>query len=219
MKRLHADLERDPRTLTMFVRKARITGQLEHPNIVPVHDIGLDDRWAMYFAMKRVEGRTLTTVIESLPPEPPSHDALLDLIDVVVKAADALAFAHSRGVVHLDVKPANVMVGAFGAVYRMDWGVARRFRATGLVEDSADAATHGDADPGASVAVLMGTASPSSRGWAASCGRSPSASASARRPATGACNLVFRSFPNRYRVTGAPAGPCHARPPCNSGRW
>lgn len=158
MKQLHPDLERDPRTLAMFVREARITGQLEHPNIVPIHDIGLDARRAVYFTMKRVEGRTLTAVIEALQPGPPSHDTLLDLIDVVVKVADALAFAHSRGVVHLDVKPANVMVGEFGQVYLMDWGVARRFRANGDHEDAGDAATSAEGDVGASGAVLVGTA-------------------------------------------------------------
>ncbi len=125
MKRLHPHLESNPGTLASFVREARITGQLEHPNIVPVHDIGLDAARSVFFTMKRVEGQTLGEVIASLPRGALSHDALLDLVDVVIRVADALAFAHSKGVLHLDIKPGNVMVGDYGQVYLMDWGVAR----------------------------------------------------------------------------------------------
>jgi serine/threonine-protein kinase len=158
VKQLHGELEQDPRTLAMFVREARITGRLEHPNIVPVHDIGVDAKRSVYFTMKRVEGRTLTEVIEAFPPGPLSHDALLDLLDVVVKVIDALAFAHSRGFVHLDVKPANVMVGDFGQVYLMDWGVARRIRGGAPAREDAPAEHLGEQASGASGAVLVGTA-------------------------------------------------------------
>ncbi len=160
MKQLHPNLEGDASTLAMFVREARITGQLEHPNIVPVHDIGLDRHGSVYFTMKRVEGRTFTEVIQALPPGPIAHDTLLDLLDIVVKVADALAFAHSRGFVHLDIKPANVMVGEFGEVYLMDWGVARKVRSPAPSEEEAhDADALGErSEAGVSGAVLVGTA-------------------------------------------------------------
>lgn len=126
LKRIHDHLAKDPGTLRMFVREAQITGQLEHPNIVPVHELGVEGDRSLYFTMKLVEGRTLSEIVRDLPEGPIAHDTLLDLLDVVVKVCDALAFAHSRGVVHCDVKPANVMVGDFGQVYLMDWGIARR---------------------------------------------------------------------------------------------
>jgi serine/threonine-protein kinase len=125
MKRIHPHLGDDARSVRMFVREAQVTGQLEHPNIVPVHELGVDEHGALYFTMKLVEGRTFLDIIRDLPPGPIEHDRLLDLLDVVVKVCDALAFAHSRRVVHCDIKPANVMVGDFGQVYLMDWGVAR----------------------------------------------------------------------------------------------
>ena len=125
-KRMHPELESDPTSLQMFIGEARIAGQLEHPNIVPVHELGLLEGRSPYFTMKRVEGRTLRQVIADLPAGPLSRDAQLDLLEVVLKVADALAFAHDQDVIHLDVKPDNVMVGDFGQVYLMDWGIARR---------------------------------------------------------------------------------------------
>ncbi|AKF02933.1 protein kinase domain-containing protein [Sandaracinus amylolyticus] len=126
LKRIHDHLAKDPQTLRMFVREAQITGQLEHPNIVPVHELGVEGERSLFFTMKLVEGRTLAEIVRALPEGPIAHDTLLDLLDVVIKCCDALAFAHSRGVIHCDVKPANVMVGDFGQVYLMDWGIARR---------------------------------------------------------------------------------------------
>ncbi|MCB9595781.1 MAG: protein kinase [Sandaracinaceae bacterium] len=118
----HLSTRRDH--VEMFLREARLTGQLDHPHVVPVHDIGVEnDR--LYFTMKLVEGRTLLEWVRSFGTEFPDREELLDILDVVIKVCDALAFAHSRGVLHCDVKPANVMVGEFGQVYLMDWGVAR----------------------------------------------------------------------------------------------
>jgi eukaryotic-like serine/threonine-protein kinase len=109
----------------MFVREARILGLLEHPNIVPVYDLGEDDAGRLYFTMRLVQGRSLREVLRAGPPAPRDIVTLLDLLDVIVKLCDALAFAHSRGVLHCDLKPANIMVGDFGQVFLMDWGVAR----------------------------------------------------------------------------------------------
>lgn len=156
MKRLHDHLESDATTLAMFVREARITGQLEHPNIIPVHDIGLVGQRSVYFTMKRVEGTTLAEMIQAASPGPLSHDALLDLLDATIKVCDALAFAHNKGFLHLDIKPGNVMVGDFGQVYLMDWGVARAVTA----HDTLSSAGRVDEVPSASSsgAVLVGTA-------------------------------------------------------------
>ena len=124
-KRIHQHLAEDARAVRMFVREAQLTGQLEHPNIVPVHELAVGPEGVLYFTMKLVEGRTLLSVIRELPEGALDHATLLAMLDIVVKVCDALAFAHSKGVLHCDVKPANVMVGDFGQVYLMDWGVAR----------------------------------------------------------------------------------------------
>lgn len=108
-----------------FMEEAQITGQLDHPNIVPVHDFGSGlDRGGVFFTMKLVKGETLTEFVDRLAGAPLSPRALDGFLDVFIKVCDAISFAHSRGVVHRDLKPDNVMVGGFGQVYVMDWGVA-----------------------------------------------------------------------------------------------
>lgn len=124
-KVIHEGLQLDDDAIRRFVREARVTGRLDHPNIVPIHEVGLDPEGRLYFTMKLVTGDTLETRCAQLGERPVPPDALLDLLDVVVRVCDALSFAHDRGVLHCDVKPANVMVGAFGQVYLMDWGIAR----------------------------------------------------------------------------------------------
>ena len=123
-KSMHAMLASDSRMLRMFLREARTNAQLDHPNVVPVYDVGERDG-ALYFTMKLVDGRTMKDLIRALDEGPLDPNVLFNLLDVVIKVCDALAFAHARGVVHCDVKPANVMVGDFGEVYLMDWGIAR----------------------------------------------------------------------------------------------
>jgi predicted Ser/Thr protein kinase len=112
------------RRLTRFLDEAQVTAQLEHPGIVPVHELGRDDDGRAYFTMALVEGETLTRVVERLHAKDPDW-SLARALDVVAKVGDAVAYAHSRGVVHRDLKPDNVMVGRFGQVYVMDWGLAR----------------------------------------------------------------------------------------------
>ncbi|CAN5136059.1 hypothetical protein BH09MYX1_BH09MYX1_13810 [soil metagenome] len=123
-KSIHGILSSDPRMLRMFLREARTTGLLDHPNVVPVYDVGERDGH-LYFTMKLVEGRTLKDLIREVGDAPLEPNALFNMLDVVVKVCDALAFAHARAVIHCDIKPANVMVGDFGEVYLMDWGIAR----------------------------------------------------------------------------------------------
>lgn len=126
IKTLHPHLRPDEATVRMFLREARLTGLLDHPHIVPVYDLGERDGGQLFFTMKLVEGQTLASLIRSLPSKGVLETATLYmLLDLIVKVCDALAFAHSRGVLHCDVKPANVMVGEFGQVYLMDWGIAR----------------------------------------------------------------------------------------------
>ncbi|HEV3031895.1 MAG TPA: serine/threonine-protein kinase [Polyangia bacterium] len=108
-----------------FLCEARITAQLDHPNIVPVHEIGTDANGSPYFTMKRVEGRTLSDWIGDLGPLHRDPEQFRLVLDAYLKVCDAVAFAHSRGVIHCDIKPSNVMVGSFGQVYLMDWGLAQ----------------------------------------------------------------------------------------------
>ncbi|MGE0432592.1 MAG: serine/threonine-protein kinase, partial [Planctomycetota bacterium] len=107
-----------------FLTEGQVTGQLEHPNIVPVHELGLDADGRMFIAMRLVRGRSLRQVLKAAAADPGTFP-LVQRLDVFRKVCDAVAFAHSRGVIHRDLKPDNVMVGHFGEVQVMDWGLAR----------------------------------------------------------------------------------------------
>lgn len=150
LKTLHGHLRGSDEAVRMFVREARITGLLDHQHIVPVYDIGERQNEQLYFAMKLVEGQTLGDVIRALPRGPLDTTTLYALLDVVTKVCDALAFAHSRGVLHCDIKPANVMVGEFGQVYVMDWGIARLVAAPGTPASMPDPRAKGGAPAAAS---------------------------------------------------------------------
>jgi serine/threonine protein kinase len=129
MKVLHSGHEFSADKLMRFVGEAQLTGQLEHPNIVPVYQLGLLADGQVFYTMKYVRGRTLEDVLQKLrlgDPDTSKQYPLSALLTVFMKVADALAFAHSRGVVHRDLKPANLMIGAFGEVLIMDWGLAKR---------------------------------------------------------------------------------------------
>jgi serine/threonine protein kinase len=113
-----------PRSLARFLEEAQINGQLEHPGILPVHDLGLDPQGRVYFTMPLVRGRDLKQVIE-LARRGAEGWSQVKVLRALVRVCEAVAYAHSRGVIHRDLKPANVMVGRFGEVYVMDWGLAR----------------------------------------------------------------------------------------------
>ncbi len=122
----------DASALARFVDEIRIVGSLEHPNIVPIHDVGVDENSRYYFVMKHVEGETLESIIEKLAAGDPSYLAKYTFTaraELFIALLRALQFAHANGYVHRDIKPANVMVGAFGEVMLMDWGVAKRCKA------------------------------------------------------------------------------------------
>jgi serine/threonine protein kinase len=100
-----------------FLREAKIQGRLDHPAIVPVHELGKDSEGRPYFTMKRLAGTTLQDVLDTTPQQ----KLLRAFIDVCL----AIEFAHARGVVHRDLKPSNIMLGDYGEVYVLDWGIAR----------------------------------------------------------------------------------------------
>lgn len=111
-----------------FVSEARITGQLEHPGVVPVYDLATDSQGRVFYAMKMVRGTTLDAILARIHDGDPGalvKYPLSALLTIFLKICDAVAFAHSRGVVHRDLKPENIMVGEFGEVLVLDWGLAK----------------------------------------------------------------------------------------------
>ncbi|MBV72235.1 MAG: hypothetical protein CMH52_12995 [Myxococcales bacterium] len=111
-----------------FAQEAQITGQLQHPNIIPVYDLGERSDGQLYFTMKRVDGRTLRDVFRGLRADDPDihkEYTRTHLLQVFQKICMAVAYAHSRSVVHRDLKPSNIMIGGYGEVLVMDWGLAK----------------------------------------------------------------------------------------------
>ncbi|MCA9229491.1 MAG: protein kinase [Planctomycetales bacterium] len=100
-----------------FISEAVVTGELDHPNIVPIYDLGANDSGALFYSMKRVRGTPWNDVLKERPLE--------ENLNILLRVADAVAFAHANGVLHRDLKPENVMLGDFGEVLVMDWGLAR----------------------------------------------------------------------------------------------
>jgi len=128
-----------------FEKEARLTGQLDHPGIVPVHDLGTEPEGTPWFTMRLIGGRDLREIIQLVHQGDPSW-SLTSALGVLLRVCETVAYAHSRGVVHRDLKPANVRVGQYGEVYVMDWGLARaehqpevndlRFRVSGEGDDA-----------------------------------------------------------------------------------
>ncbi len=128
----HVALKRLDQTLALrsfyrdgFIAEAQMTGQLEHPNIVPVHELSVTDRGVPYFTMKLVHGVSFDRWLASPARPLGSTERLEEALEIFSKVCDAVAYAHHRGVIHRDLKPENIMVAAFGQVYVMDWGLAR----------------------------------------------------------------------------------------------
>jgi serine/threonine-protein kinase len=129
VKVLHPQLRDAPSVVRRFTDEAQIGGRLQHPGVVPVYDLGILPDGRLFFAMKLVEGRTLSALLKERPVL--SHD-LPRFLKVFEQVCQTMAYAHSRGVLHRDLKPANVMVGAFGEVQVMDWGLAKVLASGGL---------------------------------------------------------------------------------------
>jgi eukaryotic-like serine/threonine-protein kinase len=131
----------DPIKAERFLREARLTAALEHPNIIPVYDIGLNEDEAPFFTMKLITGKSLKSIIsEQYSSSQGKRLSLHELLDIFIKICDAISYAHSKGVLHLDLKPANIQIGEYGEVLICDWGLAK-------VIDSPDEAFSGDLDP------------------------------------------------------------------------
>ena len=127
LKSLRAELAEDGDAHRRFLNEARCVGQLEHPGIPPVYELGEDAQGHPYFAMKLTEGETLLQVIDRLRAGDASYHSYYSYerrLQIGISVCDALDFAHSRGWLHRDVKPENVMVGKYGEVYLNDWGIA-----------------------------------------------------------------------------------------------
>ena len=111
-----------------LMREARVLARLEHPGIVPVHDVGTLADGRVFYTMKFVEGQRLDNLIEGV-------ESVQDRLRLFLRICEAVAFAHARGVLHRDLKPANIMVGPFGEVLVMDWGLAKILRSDLQIAD------------------------------------------------------------------------------------
>jgi eukaryotic-like serine/threonine-protein kinase len=128
MKILHPHLAQNEYMKARFLREARVTAQLQHPATVPVYEIGHDIEGRLYFTMKKVEGITLREILDkqSLGNEEAIATYNLDrMLGIIIQTCNALHYAHVHGVVHRDVKPENILVGEYGEVILLDWGVAK----------------------------------------------------------------------------------------------
>ena len=125
LKRLDKELASEPMYRDGFIAEAQITGQLEHPNILPVYELAISSKGIPYFTMKLVHGIGLDEWLRDASRRPGTRERLQDGLDIFLKVCDAVAYAHHRGVVHRDLKPENIMVASFGRVYVIDWGLAR----------------------------------------------------------------------------------------------
>jgi serine/threonine protein kinase len=149
--------DRPQADINRFIQEARITALLEHPNIVPIHDIGVDDNGSPYFTMKNLRGRTMALLLKKLKH---GERALLQRYDLTVllriflKVCNATALAHSKGVIHLDLKPENIHIGDYGEVLVMDWGLAKYI---GNPEDDGDPNPHADIASAADFKKRLGT--------------------------------------------------------------
>jgi eukaryotic-like serine/threonine-protein kinase len=128
MKTLHPHLAQNEYMKSRFLREARVTAQLQHPATVPVYEIGHDLEGRLYFTMKKVEGDTLREILDkqSLGDEQATATYNLDrMLGTIIQVCNALSYAHNHGVVHRDVKPENILIGSYGEVILLDWGVAK----------------------------------------------------------------------------------------------
>ncbi len=138
MKVLH-DAPASQETAARMLREARIIARMEHPGIVPVHDVGRLRDGRLYYVMKQVRGRRLDELVREAAP-------LTDRLRILQRLCETVAFAHAQGVIHRDLKPQNVMVGEFGEVLVLDWGVAKLLPVTGANDTPAGAGGDAAAD-------------------------------------------------------------------------
>lgn len=161
LKRLPANC--DLGRVLRFVEEIRTVGQLEHPNIVPVHDVGVDATGRYYFVMKHLRGETLESIIARLAAGDAAAHARYTMqvrMQIFLSILNAMAYAHKQGFIHRDLKPANIMIGPFGEVTVMDWGLAKRIRAPERNHGDGDTHVSGPRDGTAlqtQLGMVMGT--------------------------------------------------------------
>ncbi len=128
VKTLLPETRHDRNERRRMLREARVTAQLQHPNTVPVYDIGEDGEQGIYFVMKRISGENFFEILKRIAQGDEMTIAAFPTsrrLDILADACQALAYAHARGVIHRDMKPENIWVGNFGEVILLDWGVAK----------------------------------------------------------------------------------------------
>ncbi len=128
VKMLVADGRPSAEAVSGFIEEARITASLQHPNVLPVHEVEVNASGQMFFTMKRVDGRSLGSVlaISTAESRQPPLDDINTMVNIFIGVGQALAYAHQRRIIHQDVKPDNIMLGEFGEVLLVDWGSAKR---------------------------------------------------------------------------------------------
>lgn len=151
LKRLHPGCQTTDAVIR-FIEEIHTIGQLDHPGIVPIHDVGVDEHGGYFFIMKYAEGETLEGVIDKLAAGDETYLRRFTIerrVQIFTQVLRAVEFAHARGFIHRDLKPANIMIGAYGEVTVMDWGLAKRVRRApaGAPPDRAPAAGPGAAPP------------------------------------------------------------------------
>ncbi len=159
LKQLRPSLAREEQTRARFLREAQVQGQLEHPAVVPVYDLGVDADGAPFFTMKTIQGVTVREILEELR----AGDGVAQrkytrhrLLTAFAGVCLAIDFAHQRGILHRDLKPENLMLGDFGEVYVLDWGLAK---IRGTPDEPGLTTAHDTPQPAAvtNVGALLGT--------------------------------------------------------------
>jgi hypothetical protein len=142
----------DPEEISRFIHEAQVTSQLEHPGVVPVHDLGELRDGTVYYTMKRVDGVSLLDLLQTRGGK---AEYRFELLEMFLRICETVAFAHSRGVVHRDLKPRNIMAGPFGEVLVLDWGLAKVVNCPDVARPMASMRSFPEADP---YRTLNGTA-------------------------------------------------------------
>jgi len=163
IKVLSPEMAANPNLSRRFVQEALVLGRLEHPHIVPIHDLGVDSHGRNYYSMKYVRGITLRDVLDGIRKGRTlliEQYPLAELLNIFQKICDAVAYAHSQGIIHRDLKPANIMLGEYGEVLVMDWGLAKILDEPEPGETTLppDGTTpHDNDNPGTRFGTVMGT--------------------------------------------------------------
>jgi serine/threonine-protein kinase len=132
IKTLKPQFREEEEVIDRFLKEARGTAQLEHPNIMPVHEMGVTEEMGIYFTMKKIQGLTLKEILDHLAEKTSYYQKrypLNTLLEIFLAVCNGVAFAHSKGVIHRDLKPANIMTGEFGEVLVLDWGLVKKLDA------------------------------------------------------------------------------------------